>query len=180
MNFFAWRLIIINTFLYKIWFFHTLPSEASTLWFILILLFFFLINIFFWTFISVLDKTTYSDFFYTFYCFISYLAQGPAVIQRIVLPLGRACVRYFSGLCRNWDKLKRCLTPKCLNFSELLARMQIRIWRKEESKLIYLGSYNDLGNGCFLSIILPFHVSQLPHGVGVKGLYFYRWRKFLK
>ena len=46
---------------------------------------------FFWTFISVLDKTTYSDFLYTFYCFISYLAQGPAVIQRrIVLPLGRA------------------------------------------------------------------------------------------
>ena len=91
MIFFAWRLIIINTFLYKIWFFHTLPSEASTLWFILILLFLFLINIFFWTFISVLDKTTYSEFLYTFYCFISYLAQGPAVIQRrIVLPLGRA------------------------------------------------------------------------------------------
>ena len=91
MIFFAWRLIIINTFLYNMWVFHTLPFEASTLWFILIWLFFFLINIFFWTFISVLDKTTYSDFLYTFYCFISYLAQGPAVIQRrIVLPLGRA------------------------------------------------------------------------------------------
>ena len=58
--------------------------------------------------------------------------------------------------------------------------MQIRIWRKEERKLIYLGSYNDLGNGCFLSIILPFHVSQLPHGVGVEGSVFLQMKKIFK
>ena len=82
------------------------------------------------------------------------------------------CQINFSGLCRNWDKLKRCLTPKCLNFSELLAWMQIRIWGKEERKLTYLGSYNDFSNGSFLSIILPFQVSQLPHGVDVEGSVF--------
>ena len=106
------------------WVFHTLPFEASTLWFILIWLFFFLINIFFWTFISVLDKTTYSDFLYTFYCFISYLAQGPAVIQRrIVLPLGRAgnplpplllCAQWlqpYRTLVIPWTVVARLLCP---------------------------------------------------------------------
>ena len=58
--------------------------------------------------------------------------------------------------------------------------MQIRIWGKEERKLIYLGSYNRLGNGCFLSIILPFHVSQLPHGVDVEGSVFLQMNKVIK
>lgn len=51
------------------------------------------------------------------------------------------CARYFSGLCRNWDKLKKYLTSRCLNFGEHLVHVQLGFGSKKKESEYTLASY---------------------------------------